>query len=95
MIVITTPTGDIGHQVLKHVVQGSESVRVIARDPSRIPQEIYNLLESESEAEQDSGHEYGDDEPGGGGSKEEASGDLPKPAMVDPAFAMRMNISPG
>ena len=39
MIVITTPTGDIGHQVLKHVVQGSESVRGLL-DPSRIPQEI-------------------------------------------------------
>ncbi len=40
MIVITTPTGDIGHRVLQHVFQGSEPVRVIARDPSRIPQEI-------------------------------------------------------
>jgi hypothetical protein len=37
MIVITTPTGDIGHRVLQHVFQGSEPVRVIARDPSRIP----------------------------------------------------------
>jgi uncharacterized protein YbjT (DUF2867 family) len=45
MIVITTPTGDIGHQVLKHVVQGSESIRVIARDPSRIPQEIRHHIE--------------------------------------------------
>lgn len=26
MIVITTPTGDIGHQVLKHVVQGSRGM---------------------------------------------------------------------
>ena len=45
MIVITTPTGDIGHQVLKHVVQGSEPVRVVARDPSRIPQEIRQRIE--------------------------------------------------
>ncbi len=45
MIVITTPTGDIGHRVLKHVVQGSEPVRVIARDPSRIPQEIRQRIE--------------------------------------------------
>jgi len=45
MIVITTPTGDIGHKVLKHVVQGSEPVRVIARDPSRIPQEIRQRIE--------------------------------------------------
>ena len=45
MIVITTPTGDIGHRVLKHVLQGSEPVRAIARDPSRIPQEIRQRIE--------------------------------------------------
>lgn len=45
MIVITTPTGDIGHQVLKRVVQGSEPVRVIARDPSRIPQDLRERVE--------------------------------------------------
>lgn len=45
MIVITTPTGDIGHQVLKHVVQGNEPVRVVARDASRIPQEIRQHIE--------------------------------------------------
>ena len=45
MIVITTPTGDIGHRVLRKVVQGSEPVRVIARDPSRIPQEIRQHVE--------------------------------------------------
>jgi len=45
MIVITTPTGDIGHQVLKRVAQGGEPVRVVARDPSRIPQEIRRRIE--------------------------------------------------
>lgn len=45
MIVITTPTGDIGHQVLERVLQGSEPVRVIARDPSRIPQEVRQRVE--------------------------------------------------
>ena len=45
MIVITTPTGDIGHQVLKHVVQGNEPVRVVARDASRIPQQIRQHIE--------------------------------------------------
>jgi uncharacterized protein YbjT (DUF2867 family) len=45
MIVITTPTGDIGHQVLQNVLQGNEPVRVIARDPSRIPQEIRQRVE--------------------------------------------------
>src|SRR5213078_2575390 len=37
MIVITTPTGDIGHQVLVNVLDRGEPVRVIARDPSRLP----------------------------------------------------------
>ncbi len=45
MIVITTPTGDIGHRVLEHVLQGNEPVRVIAREPSRIPQEIRERIE--------------------------------------------------
>ena len=37
MIVITTPTGLIGHQVLGNVLGSGEPVRVIARDPSRLP----------------------------------------------------------
>jgi uncharacterized protein YbjT (DUF2867 family) len=45
MIVITTPTGDIGSQVLQRVVKGSEPVRVIARDPSRIPESIRSQIE--------------------------------------------------
>jgi uncharacterized protein YbjT (DUF2867 family) len=40
MIVITTPTGDIGHQVLGHVTGGTESIRVIARDPSKLPVQV-------------------------------------------------------
>ena len=40
MIVITTPTGDIGSQVLQRVVKGSEPVRVIARNPSRLTEAI-------------------------------------------------------
>jgi hypothetical protein len=38
-------------------------------------EQIYNLLESESETEQDSGNEGGDNEPGGKDSTEEESGD--------------------
>lgn len=45
MIVITTPTGEIGHQVLAHVIQDSEPVRVIARDTSRIPREVRERVE--------------------------------------------------
>jgi uncharacterized protein YbjT (DUF2867 family) len=37
MIVITTPTGTIGHQVLDNVLDSGEPIRVIARDPSRLP----------------------------------------------------------
>lgn len=37
MIVVTTPTGDIGHQVLEKVLDSGEPIRVIARDPSRLP----------------------------------------------------------
>jgi uncharacterized protein YbjT (DUF2867 family) len=36
MIVITTPTGLIGHQVLDRVLAEDEPVRVIVRDPSRL-----------------------------------------------------------
>jgi uncharacterized protein YbjT (DUF2867 family) len=37
MIVVTTPTGQIGHQVLDHILDSGEPIRVIARDPSRLP----------------------------------------------------------
>src|SRR6266699_3346740 len=37
MIVVTAPTGLIGHQVLNNLLASSEPIRVIARDPSRLP----------------------------------------------------------
>lgn len=37
MIVITTPTGQIGHQVLGNLLGSGEPIRVIARDPARLP----------------------------------------------------------
>src|SRR4051794_8298480 len=40
MIVVTTPTGSIGHQVLAHLIEGGAPVRVIARDPSKLPAEV-------------------------------------------------------
>ncbi|MEU3839254.1 NAD(P)H-binding protein [Streptomyces sp. NPDC028635] len=40
MIVITTPTGDIGRQVVDRVLEGGEPVRVIVRDPSRLPAHV-------------------------------------------------------
>jgi uncharacterized protein YbjT (DUF2867 family) len=36
MIVITTPTGQIGRQILENVLHGEEPIRVIVRDPSRL-----------------------------------------------------------
>jgi uncharacterized protein YbjT (DUF2867 family) len=37
MIVVTTPTGAIGHQVLGNILDSGEPIRVIARDPSLLP----------------------------------------------------------
>jgi uncharacterized protein YbjT (DUF2867 family) len=37
MIVITTPTGGIGRQVIDYLLDRGESLRVIARDASRLP----------------------------------------------------------
>jgi len=37
MIVITTPTGQIGRQVLGSLLESGEQLRVIARDPSQLP----------------------------------------------------------
>ena len=36
MIVITTPTGTIGRQVLENVLDSDEPLRVIVRDPSQL-----------------------------------------------------------
>jgi uncharacterized protein YbjT (DUF2867 family) len=45
MIVITTPTGLIGHQVLDNVFDSPEPIRVIARDPSRLPKPVRERVE--------------------------------------------------
>ncbi|MFF7953302.1 NmrA family NAD(P)-binding protein [Streptomyces griseorubiginosus] len=45
MIVITTPTGDIGRQILDRVLGGGEAVRVIARDSSRLPEHVRTQAE--------------------------------------------------
>jgi uncharacterized protein YbjT (DUF2867 family) len=37
MIVVTAPTGSIGHQVLERLLDQNEPIRVIARDPSKLP----------------------------------------------------------
>jgi uncharacterized protein YbjT (DUF2867 family) len=45
MIVVTAPTGAIGHQVLQNVLEGQERVRVIARDLSRLPEHLRERVE--------------------------------------------------
>ncbi len=45
MIVITTPTGDIGHQVLQSLLDSGEPIRVIARDPSRLTAQVREHVE--------------------------------------------------
>lgn len=45
MIVITTPTGQIGQLVLDNVLDSGEPVRVISRDPSRLDPKIRERVE--------------------------------------------------
>jgi uncharacterized protein YbjT (DUF2867 family) len=45
MIVITTPTGLIGSQVLERVLRSGEAIRVIARKPSRLPAQARERVE--------------------------------------------------
>ncbi len=45
MIVVTTPTGTIGHQVLENLLNSGESIRVIVRDPSRLPSQTRERVE--------------------------------------------------
>jgi uncharacterized protein YbjT (DUF2867 family) len=40
VIVVTTPTGQIGHQVLENVLLGTEPVRVVARNEGALPAEV-------------------------------------------------------
>ena len=47
MIVITTPTGQIGRQVLDRVLEtaGAQPVRVIVRDPAKLPDQVRRRVE--------------------------------------------------
>jgi uncharacterized protein YbjT (DUF2867 family) len=45
MIVVTAPTGLIGHQVLQNLLGSGEPVRVIVRDPSRLPAQARDRVE--------------------------------------------------
>jgi len=45
MIVVTTPTGLIGHQVLDNLLHSGEELRVIARDASALPSHVRERLD--------------------------------------------------
>jgi uncharacterized protein YbjT (DUF2867 family) len=45
MIVVTTPTGSIGHQVIAGLLRSGEPLRVIARDPSRLSSQVSERVE--------------------------------------------------
>lgn len=45
MIVVTTPTGKIGSQVIPHLLAANEAVRVVARDPAKLAPEVRNRVE--------------------------------------------------
>ncbi len=45
MIVVTAPTGMIGHQVLNNLLASDEPVRVIVRDPSHLPDHTRDRIE--------------------------------------------------
>ncbi|MES2909932.1 MAG: NAD(P)H-binding protein [Pseudomonadota bacterium] len=45
MIVITAPTGGIGQQVLENILTSGQPVRVIARDPARLPAHVPDRVE--------------------------------------------------
>ncbi|MBB5059356.1 uncharacterized protein YbjT (DUF2867 family) [Granulicella aggregans] len=45
MIVVTTPTGKIGSQVIPHLLAAGEAVRVVARYPARLAPEVRNRVQ--------------------------------------------------
>lgn len=45
MIVVTTPTGQVGQHVVQGLLAASESIRVIVRNPQRLPSEVRNQVE--------------------------------------------------
>ena len=45
MIVVTTPTGNIGRHVVRRLLEAGEAIRVVARDPARLPQAVRDRAE--------------------------------------------------
>lgn len=45
MIVITTPTGNIGRHVVQHLLDGGETLRLIVRDSGKLPPKVRERVE--------------------------------------------------
>ena len=45
MIVVTTPTGNIGSKVLEPLLEAGEAVRVVVRDPAKLAPEVQGKVE--------------------------------------------------
>ncbi len=45
MIVVTTPTGNIGRHVVRHLLDAGEALRLIVRDAARLPQDVRDRVE--------------------------------------------------
>lgn len=45
MIVVTTPTGNIGRHVVRHLLDAGEALRLIVRDPSKLAQDVRDQVE--------------------------------------------------
>ena len=45
MIVVTTPTGNIGRHVVQHLLEAGEPLRAIVRDPAKLPKTVRDRIE--------------------------------------------------
>ncbi len=45
MIVVTTPTGNIGRHVVRHLLDAGKALRLIVRDPSKLPSDVRERVE--------------------------------------------------
>ncbi len=45
MIVVTTPTGNIGRRLVRHLLDAGEALRLIVRDPSKLPPDVRDQVE--------------------------------------------------
>lgn len=46
MIVVTTPTGQIGSQVVQNLLAANQQVRVIVRDPAKLAAEVRSKVDA-------------------------------------------------